>query len=269
MGRPRKKYILFLVEGYTDIEVLAESMTSLIENSSLIEEKYEVQFCTIKQGDQSGGDITAKTGVSPDNIEGLIGKLFVDPFLEKNPFIYPKEISEIIQIIDLDGAFIPREKIVGVSLRNKSDGIFYAEDHIETENIVAIQERNERKRDNVRKLVGMNEIIIRPRNGRNTKKVKYSVYYFSCNMDHVIHKKMNLSQREKVQMAVDFSGALDSIDTFIQTIYDGAKDVRNMTYQESWDYIMNDSESLKRHTNLHLLIDRFGQSNRKSFEEKE
>lgn len=260
MGRPKKKYILFLVEGYTDIEVMAESMTNLIENASLNEEKYEVQFCTLKQGDQSGGDITAKQGVSPDNIEGLIGKLFIDPFLEKNPFIYPKEISEIIQVIDLDGAFIPSEKVVGRISESKRDGVFYTEDHIETENIAAIQERNERKSDNIRRLIGMDEIIIRPRNGRNTKKVKYSVYYFSCNMDHVIHKKMNLSSQEKVQMAGDFSVACYSIDTFVNAIYDGAKSVRNMTYQESWDYVMNDTESLKRHTNLYLLIDRFCKS---------
>lgn len=258
MGRPKKHYILFLVEGNTDIEVLAEPMTSIIERASTPEEKPEVEFCKLKQGDVSGGDITSTNGVTPENIEGLIGKLFIDPFFDKNPFIYPKEISEIIQIVDLDGAFIPSSRITyGLSECTK-DTILYTEDHIETENVESICERNENKSNNIRQLISMDEIVIRPKNGRNTKTVKYAVYYFSCNMDHVIHNKLNLSPQEKVQLADDFSVACSySIDTFTNTIYGVAEKVKGMTYQDSWNYVMNGAESLKRNTNLNLLIDRF------------
>ena len=258
MGRPKKNYIIFLVEGYTDVEVLSEPLTDLVENASMGEEKYEVQFCIPRQRDMFGGDITSSNGITPDNIEGLIGKLFIDPFLAQNPFIYPRDIREIIHIVDLDGAFIPSESVVSLKNGNGKDRIRYTEDFIETEDVTAIVDRNKRKSNNIRRLIEMNEIVIRPKNGRNTKKVNYSVYYFSCNMDHVMHKKLNLSPQEKVQMADDYSVTYSySPDIFVKTINDGAKKVSNMNYQESWNYVMNGTESLKRHTNLNLLIDRF------------
>ena len=262
MARPKRKYVLFLVEGYTDTEVLAESITSIYEEVLSPEEMVEVKFCTLKQNDQSGGDITSSNGVTPENIEGLIGKLFIDPFLEKNPFIYPKEISEVIQIVDLDGAFISEELVVQQSTVLSDERIIYTEECIETVDVSAIQERNARKSVNLKKLVGMDEIVIRPKNGRNTKTVKYSIYYFSCNMDHVIHKKLNLSAQEKVQLADDFSVACSySLDTFKSAICEDEAACKNMTYHESWDYIMEGAESLKRHTNLNLLIEKLYERN--------
>ncbi len=256
MGRPKKKYILFLVEGYTDIEVLAEPISSIYEMVSPPDQPVEVKFCPFNQNNQSGGDITSSNGVSPDNIEGLIGKLFVDPFLEKNPFIYPKEIGEIIHIVDIDGAFIDPQKVVEKE-SSAGERVIYSESVIQAEDVEAIRARNERKSSNIRKLIGMDEIVIRPKNGRNTKTVKYSVYYFSCNMDHVVHKKLNLSPQEKVSLADDFSVACSySIDTFKDAICENEAACKGMSYQESWDLIMKGEESLKRHTNLNILIEK-------------
>ena len=256
MGRPKKKYVLFLVEGYTDTEVLAEPISTIYEEICEESEMVEVKFCTLKQNDQSGGDITSSNGVTPENIEGLIGKLFIDPFLEKNPFIYPKEISEVVQIVDLDGAFINPEKITEMD-SDDSERICYSENGIETVDVESIRQRNERKSANLRKLVSMDEIVIRPKNGRNTKTVKYSIYYFSCNMDHVIHNRLNLTPQEKVQLADDFSVACSySMDSFKSAICSDMTSCQNMTYHESWDYIMEGEESLKRHTNLNLLIEK-------------
>ena len=263
MARPKRKYILFLVEGYTDTEVLAESFTSIYEEVSSPEELIEVKFCTLKQGDQSGGDITSSNGVNPENIEGLIGKLFIDPFLEKNAFIYPKEISEVIQIVDLDGAFISDEMVVQLNADETEERIRYSEDKIETVDVATIRERNARKSANLKRLVSMSEIVIRPKNGRNTKTVKYSVYYFSCNMDHVIHDKLNLTAQEKVRLADDFLVASSgTCETLKETLCSDSVACSNMTYQESWDFIMEGKESLKRHTNLNLLIEKlYGNNN--------
>lgn len=257
MARPKKKYVLFLVEGYTDTEVLAEPISAIYEEVSDPNELVEVKFCTLKQNDQSGGDITSSNGVTPENIEGLIGKLFIDPFLEKNQFIYPKEISEVIQIVDLDGAFVSPEKVVSKSRLDSADGVIYSEEYTAASDISMIQERNARKSQNLQRLIGMNEIVIRPKNGRNTKTVKYSVYYFSCNMDHVIHNRLNLSAREKVQLADDFSVACSyASDTFRNAICGENVSCKGMNYLESWDFIMKGDESLKRHTNLNLLIEK-------------
>lgn len=256
MGRPKKKYILFLVEGYTDIEVLADPITSIYEEVSPPDQPVEVKFCVINQKNQSGGDITSENGVFPDNIERKIREQFVDPFLEKNPFIYPKEIGEIIQIVDIDGAFIDPQKVVE---KESSDGerVIYSDSEIQAEDVEAIRARNELKSSNLRKLIGMDKIVIRPKGGKNTKTIKYSVYFFSCNMDHVVHKKLNLSLQEKVSLAADFLVACSySIDTFKDAICENEAACKGMSYQESWDLIMKGEESLKRHTNLNLLIEK-------------
>ena len=74
MGRPKRKYILFLVEGYTDINTLSAGILNLYEKYS-DQKEYEIKFCTLDEDDEGGGDITSKYGIEPDNIEKMISKL--------------------------------------------------------------------------------------------------------------------------------------------------------------------------------------------------
>lgn len=256
MGRPKRKYVLFLVEGYTDKEVLAGPISSMYEKACGEAENAIIEFCTPKQDDKFGGDITSSNGVNPENIEGLINKLYIDPFLEKNTHIYPKEISEIIHIVDLDGAFVDSEAVIKMT-KEGANRISYTETNIETVDVEAIRCRNERKSANLRKLTSMNEIVLRHKNGRNTKTVKYSVYYFSCNMDHVIHGRLNLTTQEKVALADDFSVlCLDSPETFEKTVCSDEVAAGGLTYEESWEYVMRGNNSLERKTNLNILIEK-------------
>ena len=100
--RPKKKIVLVLVEGQSDINALSYAIPQLYDD---IDEEYEVFFPVLHDEKQTGGDITSKYGVRPDNIERLISKLFIDDFL-KDYGLYPKDITEIIQIVDVDGVFI-------------------------------------------------------------------------------------------------------------------------------------------------------------------
>ena len=256
MARPRKRYVLYLVEGYTDIEVLSEPLLNLYEENASSENVVEIKFCLLHQGNQKGGDITSNNGITPANIEGLVSKLFIDPFLEKNPFVYPKEISEIIQIIDLDGAFVDDNMIFqhneGIGKRT-----IYKENGIFTVDVDMIKQRNRRKRENIRKLVSMNQIVIRPKNGRNTKKVNYSCYYFSCNMDHYFHGNPNLSPQEKRIKAEDFMlECYGDTKAFCEKIYSNPGTMKSCTISESWDYIMERGDnSLNSHSNINILIE--------------
>ena len=76
--RPRKKVVLVLVEGFTDIEVLANPISELYLNSCRNEE-ISARFWKMKQFDNEfGGDITSQFGVDEKNIEGVINKCFIE-----------------------------------------------------------------------------------------------------------------------------------------------------------------------------------------------
>jgi hypothetical protein len=263
MSRPKKKIILFLIEGKTEVISLANSISDLYEKR-FPNDGYKVFFCQMNPEyqksesvyDIEGGDITSRHGVYPDKIEGLISKLFIQPFLEKNHGIYPKDICEIIQVVDLDGAFIDDSQIrlleEGVTDRN----IIYSDTAIYSKNISSIIERNHHKRDNIRKLVSMDEIQISHNNGKNRKKVKYSIFFFSSNMDHYIHGDANLSPREKVNLATRFSTeTYDNNDLFYNRIAENPGALKGMSYTDSWEYVFNNGGiSLLPHSNLNILL---------------
>jgi hypothetical protein len=105
MGKkPRYKNVLFLIEGMSEKKAFEIAIPELFEN---IDESYQVFFPRIvEDGIEKGGDITSKYGITSETIEGCICKLFLDNFFEEQK-IYPRHITEIIHIVDLDGAFVP------------------------------------------------------------------------------------------------------------------------------------------------------------------
>ena len=255
MSRPKKKIVLFLVEGNTDINVLSGPIQSLFEKYSSPESPFIVEFCTYRESKSNGGDITSSIGVTPDNIEGIISKNFIEPFMQKNQHYYLKDICEIVQVVDIDGVFVPDENIV------QNDDIdsrpVYTSSQILAKDRQSIIERNERKRANLNRLVNMDKICISKNGGKNTKTINYSVYYFSCNMDHCIHGEANCSTPEKVKNSDAFMRKYDTEDAFCNYLESLSVCCDDMNYQESWDYIMKEGiSSLERRTNLNVLINR-------------
>ena len=121
----------------------------------------------------------------------------------------------------------------------------------------SIQDRNQRKCNNIEKLVSMSEIGISKNGGKNTKTVKYSVYYFSRNMDHCIHNRISLSTTEKITLSDEFMCKYDEADSFYNYLINQPICCENMDYIQSWDYIMKEGTiSLERHTNLNILFEK-------------
>lgn len=251
MGKPRRRFVLVLVEGATEITALSSPITDLFmskPNSDIA----DVYFCTLHDDEQDNGDITSKYGVTPDNIENLLGKLFVDPFFAKHQYLYPKNIAEIVHIVDLDGTFIPNDRVMFSN--EVGEETIYKEDSIQTADVKGIQERNQRKQDNLKVLISKDKIVIRPKNARNTKTVDYSVYYFSCNMEHYLYHEANATKDMKINNAKEFSLECDfDTDAFIKHFVEN-RESANMSYCESWDFIQEGLRSLERHTNLDILI---------------
>lgn len=84
--RPKRKVVLFLVEGQSEINALKPVISALYDS---IDPEIEVFFPTIvEDGCDKRGDITSKNGISPRVIEGCIYKLFSPIFLtSRNYFL--------------------------------------------------------------------------------------------------------------------------------------------------------------------------------------
>ena len=253
--RPKRKIVLFLVEGKSEREALQIAISELYER---IDENIEVFFPIIHADDaERGGDITTgrytdKRGrswwVSPENIEEAIYLLFLEDFFDEMK-IMSKDVSEIIQLVDLDGAYIPDDCIFLDSDLSKEESPFYKDTRIHCLDVEKIVRRNQQKRENLNNLCSRTTIKVK------TQTKPYSVYYFSSNLDHFLHHNANLDKHQKVMLADTFSsGFIGNVESFIRTISEDPGAANGMTYDESWKFIKEGTNSLGRHTNLDILL---------------
>ncbi len=259
--RPKKKIILILVEGRSDKKALERAIYELYEK---IDKDIEVFFLTMRQGlDETGGDITSyfrpqKGLVCPKYIEEDIYRLFMIKFFDEQK-IMPKDISEVIQIVDLDGSYIPDECILLDKNLSKTQ---YTDTSIKCTDIERFKYRNQRKRENIDYLISKNTIKI------NKASKPYSMYYFSSNLDHFLYGDANLDKHDKIRKADEFirkfnkdDGSFD-IDSFIRTFSEDPDAFKGMNYdyendyKESWDYIKKGTNSLARHTNFNIFLNK-------------
>ena len=107
-----------------------------------------------------------------------------------------------------------------------------------------IIDRNVRKSSNIAKLSSIGRI----------GGIPYSFYYFSCNLDHVLHGRNNLSEAEKIVCSRDFDlKYADDPNAFIRFMKDESFAVQG-TYQETWTFIKQGVHSLERHSNFGIEL---------------
>lgn len=220
-----KKIVLFIVEGITDQTCLGYIMSELLIDES-------VHFYL------TNGDITSKYGSTPSNIKAGIGNLvkqFSGDIFKANDF------SEVIHLIDTDGAFIPDDRIISSSV----GGTHYEENDIATNRVDTIQKRNHQKTAILDQLIHMNTVW---------KTIPYHAYFFSCNLDHVLHGNSNLDRIEKNALANEFEKKyVHSPEEFVAFISDDRFTVPG-DFKGSWKFIKDDTNSLKRYSNFHLFF---------------
>lgn len=221
-----KKVIAFVVEGQSDEAALGTIMKEYFSSS-------EVQFIVVR------GDITSKDYVSTDNI--LI-KINDQIELVKEKYRYSQDdFIKIIHIADTDGVYIPKEDIKKENIMN----VQYYEDRIVAKNVEAIVKRNQKK----------GEILFKLRKTGKINGIPYKIYFNSCNLEHVLYGELkDFSDEEKEILSDDFAEQYEGkVPEFITFISDPSLAVPG-TYQNTWDYIQKDKNSLNRHSNMHLLF---------------
>lgn len=245
--REKRKVVLFLVEGQSEINALKPIISALYDS---IDPEIEVFFPTIiENGCDTRGDITSKCGITPNVIEKCIYKLFLSSFFDTEK-LYPKDITEIIQLVDLDGAYIPDKLVTYGENPNGENKPYYCNDGIITTNVESMILRNQRKRGNLDYLSSMTEIHIK------SKRPKYSVFFFSCNLDHFLYGEANLSAREKTNKSDAYASQYElDPNGFVSAIKSTQGALLNMDYQESWQFIKQGNNSIKRYSNINILLE--------------
>ena len=221
-----RKVVFVIVEGPSDKEAL-ELFFIKFYNMKMV--RLEVLY----------RDITTDQGVNSRNIHNKIYEE-VKRYMNRNP-IKKSDFQEIIHIVDTDGAYVENTQVIEDMNKGKT---FYTETEILTSNKKGIEKRNEQKKDNLNKLSVLNKV----------GGIPYHVYYMSCNLDHVLHNKLNSTDEEKEKDAHNFAKKYkDDLPAFIKFISESDFAVSD-SYPESWKYIKVANHSLERHTNLGLCF---------------
>lgn len=240
--RPKKKVVLFIVEGRSDMAALERPIQALLEgNEQGIEATFLIAEC----------DVTSDRRNTPSNIEQKINRFYFEPFFSANDFCYPKDVLEVVHIVDLDGTFIPEENCRAFDGEHSAaDGFVYDPPWVYGETAETVILRNRQKAANIRHLLTLDTIKA------GSRTCPYSVFFFSSNIDHYLHDKLNLSGREKIAKAEDFADRCDEDPGwFVRRVCQHAQALKGMTREESWAYIMTDANSVKRHTNFNLYLE--------------
>ncbi len=242
-GMMRKKFILFIVEGYNDkTEIDAMLHTPWFEEYRHI---YEPVF-HITQGDVMLSSIKVrnkKVKVTADNIQKALDDIVLN--FRRTSGLYNNisvsDIQEIVQITDTDGTFIPNTSVI------RDDRYVYStyfDDCILINNVDGIIGRNKRKAEIIRKLLKVKQI----------GNIPYSLYYVSCNMDHVLFNERNLSRGAKGDNSKKFAVACKKTPNHLCLNLFKPEIMANCTYEESWEFIQDGLNSLERYTNFNLFF---------------
>ena len=227
-----KKIILLLVEGPTDEDTLALIFSLLIK-------EYNIEFVVIHT------DITASEDITVKYIERAIENE-ISKYLKRNPFIRKKDILKVIQIIDTDGAFVPNT-LVKPSKTGKTE---YFETHIEAKNKDRLIRRNISKRSIVHHLSKINTL---------SNSISFEIYYFSRNLEHVLYDiSRDLTDEEKENLAFETADKYSKNPKEFLSFLNNSDFCVKGSYEDTWKYIMENGNSLKRNSNIAVFFDRLG-----------
>ncbi|GHU63897.1 hypothetical protein FACS189418_8060 [Clostridia bacterium] len=220
-----KKVVLFIVEGSSDMLSIDSIVGRLISGD-------ELRFQIVN------GDLTANHS---NNLSNILARIYQQVKLSMARYRYRKEdFQEIVHLVDTDGVFIPKKAVTFEDCENP----IYTETGIQTKKVDKLQKRNAHKASLLKKLSQT----------KNINKIPYSVYFFSSNLEHVLHQDANVSPRQKRILADQFMeeyyGKEEEFLKFIKNKEIAAKG----TYEQSWEFIEENKNSLKRYSNFHLFF---------------
>lgn len=223
-----KKAIFVIAEGPTDEDALSSVLKQIFSSA-------EVHFHMIH------GDITTENAIAANNAKSRVAERIE---AEMKKYAYKKcDILQIAHLIDTDGAFIPENLVKA----RTEKGVQYFEDHIETGEVEYIQERNRKKSSVVASLCST---------GKMKSTMPYSIYYFSRNMEHVLHNmSTELTDDQKVELADAFAEKYEKNPMGFVDFIESDEVAVAGNYAQTWSFIRTGTNSLNRYSNLRILFE--------------
>ncbi len=234
MKKTKNKIVLFIVEGITDQTSLENILDTLVDEYNTSTACGDNVIFDISEG-----DITSDYSSKPSNIKSKITKIIKGKGKRK---FAPTDYKEVIHIIDTDGAYIDDSWI----FQDKSkERFFYTPNGIYYKNRDDVIERNKHKRKIIDSLLGIKTVY---------GSVKYRVFFLSSNLEHVLHDQMNVEDKRKTELAKEFETEYeDRAKDFINFMCNSNFSC-NQEYNQSWDFIKQNNNSIQRYTNFDIFI---------------
>lgn len=223
---PSKRVVFVIVEGPTDEDALGV----------LFERYFDKNTVRVKV---VHGDITSERLVNSSNILNHIADILKKSLKEYK--LQKTDLLRVIHLVDTDGAFVPDSAVVCDANHERP---YYTETEIKTANPEGVIIRNQKKRANLTKL----------HNAQSIWGIPYSVYFMSCNLDHALYDKMNLTDDEKEKEALQFARKYkNDLPKFIEFANKSSFSVVD-DYLSSWSFIKQGLHSLERYSNIGLCF---------------
>ena len=162
-------------------------------------------------------------------------------------------ITEVVHIFDIDQAFINEDLIIE---DENHDKFFYTREGIRFVSKNIVEQRNNRKQQRINQLLGLNTINIFGRS------FPYSIYFYSVNIDDFHHDDaLNWDNETKNAKAAEFERTYFSerspkgkVKKFLELFKKRNPEDFPCTATDSCNYIMVNNNSLKRCSNVFLII---------------
>lgn len=226
-----KQVILVIVEGMSDKTVLSGLLPKIFGD-------YVFRFKIVH------GDLLTQTTINRDEILKNVNKQLS---YAMNEYKYrADDIKEVIHLVDLDAVYIDEKRIVE---NQDISRIQYGKDVMYVKDYSQIIRRNKQKTLNLSRLISSSYLK------RSGRKINYSLYYMSINLDHVVADNPNLaSPYLKAKASYDFVEKFrmkeDSFFDFAKAlVVPGASD-----FQNSWKLVASNENALRRATNLYFYL---------------
>lgn len=222
----RDRVIVFIVEGISDKESLEAILSELFEDKNIV-------FSVV------GGDITTANSSNITNIQNKIVEKIKEA-MNRDKFL-KDDIEKVVHLVDMDGAYIPSDNIIKKDVAHP----IYTDKNIETNNVENTIQRNEKKALMLNKLSTMKKIF---------NNIDYSIFYMSCNLEHVLHNIRNAEKDKKSSLAEEIEDKYyDNPEEFVKFIRDSSFAVKG-EYSETWNFIKKNLNSLNRYSNFYLFF---------------